>query len=272
MMNGAELSEIIINLKELSANKEMDTDTKILLYNLGSDHKITRYVDCEHFYVVEYCYCNYIILTEELEPLLISSGISSTSFGQLYTGRVTLDEDMSELLEVYPGQSRGLTDEAKKALKYNCLITDENGIALLDSETLTFVNCINDELAYTLEKMTDNGDFFINIQSFYEEEYDEEYDETSGYTFGVAELCTTNISDELGIPCITWYNFDQHKILGQYSECFDYGYYKWCKVTKSATKWQRFRETETGFEPCEIRNLPKELNSKNLEQFKEYLR
>ena len=264
MMNDIELSDIILNLKELSENKEMDTDTKITLYNLVSDHKITRYDDFKHFYVVKYQW-SYVILSEELEPLLISSEISSTSTGHSYTWEVNEIEERPELLEVYLDSSQLISDEAKKALKYIDLIPDRYVMALLDSDTLDFVT-------YTLEKITDHDDFLISIQKFYTEDYDDEYGESSGYVFDTFEICMTNASDELGIPCMTWYNFNKHKVIGTYDDCFDYGQYKWCKLMGSATKWQRFKETVTGYVPCEIKNLPKELNSTNFEHYKEYLR
>ena len=271
MMSDIELSDIILNLKELSENKEMNTDTKITLYNLASDYKITRYGDFKHFYVVKYQW-SYIILSEELEPLLISSEISSTSTGHSYTWEVNETEDKPELLEVYLNNSQQLSDEAKKALKYKSLVPDGYVMTLLDSDTLDFVTYTNDILTYTLEKITDHDDFLISIQKYYGEDYDDEYGESSGYVFDTFEICMTNASDELGIPCMTWYNFNQHKVIGAYNVCFDYGQYKWCKLVGSATKWQRFKETGTGFEPCEIKNLPKELNSTNFEHYKEYLR
>lgn len=270
-MNDIELSDVILNLKELSENKEMNTDTKITLYNLASDHRITRYNDFEHFYVIKYQWC-YIILSEELEPLLVTSEISSTSTGHSYTWEVNEIENKPELLEVYLDNSQQLSDEAKKALKYKSLVPDGYVMALLDLDTLNFITYTNDILDYTLERITDHGDFIISIQRFYEAGYDDEYGERSGYVFDNLEICMTTASDGLGIPCMTWYNFNQHKVIGTYNDCFDYGQYKWCKLVGSATWWQRFKETGTGYVPCEIKNLPKELNSINFEHYKEYLR
>ena len=268
IMDNESLSSLIVRLKELSDNPALDLDTKILLYNMGTENRILKSEDNSSIYVIQLGSSNYILLNKDLEPLLVGIGILDFARESMYRNRGPVKNEEPKLLEVYVHPMNTLSDEAKAAIKYKSLINVRDDLALLDQDTADLITRIGCGFEYTLEKISNNSDYFIEILGdYYEEWYDDGAgNETYDYYYDDSAL------EDFGIPRITWYNFNQHKVIQSYSERFEYGSDIWCKLANSETQWQRFTDTNTGFISLDIKQLPKKLNHNNFQHYKEYLR